>query len=312
MAITSKLSTSDSKLLFMKLGVSSITSISLVQTLTISQSIGGVPDNKTSKLGLVISKFFNMTLGGSGTNILQNTLILSQQVVPLRIRFFSRSQSLTISQSNSETLVHTANSPLTLAQAIVLDVQRNLNTTTHLTFNQSAIAQIVFNRTLSNALVFKNEHQIPNGTGGFIDVSNLLYTKGGSFCCGFGPISTTVFVAPTRSIVLPNPEFNDTQALVAGVKIIRTITGGTYSYAKNSSNRKLKYKFHITQRKAFEVRQFLLDFLATRVMLYNWQGEIWSGFFLSDPAEIVSILHGDACIGDLYEVELDFQGIRIN
>ena len=296
--------------------VSSVNNInkSISQVLTVSQLLGGIPDNRTSKLGLTKSKFLNFILAGANSNELQNILSISQSVVPLRIRFQSKSQSLTLTQSVTESLIHNATTALTINQTVSVEVQRFSTLSSTLAITHSVVANVNFNIDVSNTLVFGNTHQIPDGTGHFINVPNLLFARGGSAgnpCCITGT-ATTVFVTPTRSITLPNPEFGDGQSLVAAVKIIRTITGGTYSYVKKSANRKLKYKFQVTQRKAFELRQFLLDFIATRLMLYTWKAEIWSGFILTDPSEIISIMHGDPCIGDLFECEIDFQGIKVN
>lgn len=287
----------------------------LSNSLTITQSLAYqyAPHLELSTQNLTIAQ--TLAENAIRPRTVSQSLVVAQTVTKSKIITKTLSQSLAISQNALNSRDTTAHQSLTVAQVVAVAVFRNNPIPTQsLHITQSVHVQLILNRSVTSNLVLLHEHQVPNGQGGFITIPNLLYAKGGpgdNACC---PISggTTYFQAPSRAIILPNPEFGDGEANVGAVKIIRTITGGTFSYVKKSVNRKLKYKFHITQKKAFELRQFLLDFMATRLMMTNWKGEMWNGYFLSDPAEITSITRGEPCIGDLYEVELDFQGIRIN
>ncbi len=284
-------------------------------SLTITQSVDAVLDPHLELTLQTLTITQAAVAQAIRPRTISQPLTIAQVIDKTKIITRSVTQSLAIAQTTASPVNTATHTSLTLAQVIAVVILRNNPIATQsLHITQSVNVNLILTRSLTSTLVFLNYHEVPNGQGGFISIPNLLYSKGGpsdNACC---PVSggSTFFQAPSRAIVLPNPEFGDGESNVAAVKIIRTITGGTFSYVKKSVNRKLKYKFHINQRKAFELRQFLLDFMATRLTMTNWKGEMWNGYFLSDPAEITSIGRGDTCIGDLYEVELDFQGIRIN
>ncbi len=257
---------------------------------------------------VAVAAIFNRTI--------TQPVTLVQTVVPLKIITQSVTSTLGIYQTALGGPLRNAHNELVLDQVVVHEAIRSpVVATQALHVTQSVGLQMILNRGLVSTLAFKNEHPIADGAGSFIQVPNLILTKGGSAlnneCCPISRVST-LFQSSTRAIVLPNPELNDGEGLVAAVSIKRTITGMTYSYVKKSANRKLKYKFLINQRKAYELRQFLLDFLGNRITHTNWKGEMWSGFILTDPAEITSNARGGVCTGDLYEIDLEYQGVRVN
>lgn len=244
---------------------------------------------------------------------ISQTVSLIQSVTKLKIKSFQASNTLTILQSVLGGPLRRLSNTLVPTQTVVQQTYRNKSLHQTLAITQSVGLQLILNRSLTSTLVFKNEHPIPDGSGGIVEVPNLIYTKGGRTfeCCPTSSL-TTVFQSGSRTIVLPNPELNDAESLIAAVAIKRTITGDTYSYVKKSANRKLKYKFIINQRKAYELRRFLLDHLGDRITLNTFKGEIWSGYLLTDPAEITSNASGGVCTGDWYEINLEFQGVKVN
>lgn len=283
--------------------------------LTITQDVAiqldphfdGASQGLTATQTVVVGAVFNRNIS--------QPLTLVQAVTSLKIKPVSASNTLIIGQLLEGGLVRKAFNTLTVSQSVVKETFRNKSVNQSLAITQSVGLQMILNRSLVSTLVFKDEHPIPNGAGGVIQVPNLIHTRGGSTlnnCSCTVPSATTVFQSSTRAIVLPNPEYNDSEGLVAAVSIQKTITGQTYSYVKKSANRKLKYKFIISQRKAYELRRFLLDFLGERLTMTNWKGEIYTGYFLTDPAEITSSSRGGICTGDLYQIDLEFQGVRVN
>jgi hypothetical protein len=242
------------------------------------------------------------------------SLTIHQTVTSVKQLDRSVTQHFTIAQTATAQKRTALEQSLTLSQSVVVAVQRGRIVTQSLVLTQSVHAQITFNRSLTNTLVFSNEHQIPDGTGGFIILPNLIYTKGfvGSDVCCPGVGKATTIVGAFSTIVLPNPELGDAEAPVSAIKIIRTITGDVYTYARKNRSRKLKYKFIITRKKAFELRVFLLQNLTKRVNLTNWKGEMWNVNFLTDPIDLIADKHCEPPCGEWYTVELDFEGIRIN
>lgn len=295
--------------------VAEVQTTGLRNTLMITQSPAYQYDPHFDQGSQLVVSTQTVTVAAIFNRTSTQTLSIIQSVNRLKIISRDVTSTLGIYQTAVGGPLRTTSNSLTLSQAIVEDTFRNKTIQNSLHVTHSVGLQMVLNRSLVSTLVFLNEHPIPDGSGGLIYVPNLLLTRSGSIlnniCC---PPSgaTTVFQSSSRAIILPNPEYNDTESLVGAISIQRTITGGTFSYVKKSNNRKLKYKFLIGQRKAYETRKFLLDFLGERLTLNNFKGEIWSGYLLTDPAEIISTMRGDPCIGDLYSIDLEFQGVRLN
>jgi len=270
----------------------------------------------TATQTVAVAAIFNRTVS--------QTVTIAQTVSYLKIIEQSASNLLLVSQLVVGGPLRNASNTLSgLDHDVVVDVQRNKSVSQTLAVTQSVGLTMILNRSLTSTMVFTEEHPKADGAGGIIQVPNVIVTFGGSKptttsgptpdieCCPI-PSGSTVYQSATRAIVLPNPEYSDSEGNVAAVSIKRTICGDTYSYVKKSANRKLKYKFVINQRKAYELRRFLLDFLGDRIQMTNWKGEMWTGFLLTDPAEITSTSRGGICNGDLYEVELEYQGVRVN
>lgn len=295
--------------------VSEVKTTGFVNTLTITQDADYQYDPHLDQRNQLVTITQNAIYLAIFTRTIQQPLVLIQTASPSKIITRTVSSILGIGQSVLGGPVRKASNTLTLTHSVNVAVFRNKSIQNILQITHSVNLQMTLTRSLTSTLVFLKEHQIPNGSGGFINVPNLILTRGGSALTNcICPVSsaTTVFQSQSRAIILPNPEFNDSENLVGAVNIKRTITGGTFSYVKKSSNRKLKYKFLINQRKASELRKFLLDFLGDRITMTNFKGEMWSGYLLSDPAEITSNMRGGECTGDLFEIDLEYQGVRIN
>ncbi len=284
--------------------------------LTITQDVAVQYDPHLDQRFQTLVPAQTVTIAAIFNRSLEQTVTLAHSVAYLKIIEVSASNTLTVLQSLVGGPLRNAHNELDdLDQEVVRDVYRNKSLNQTLAVTQSVGLQMILNRSLTSTLLFKDEHPVPDGAGGIIQVPNVIVTQGGKTteieCCPI-PSRSIVYQSASRSIVMSNPEFNDTEGLVAAVSIKRTITGCTYSYVKKSANRKLKYKFVINQKKAFELRRFLLDFLGDRIQLTNFHGEIWTGYILTDPAEITSSSRGGICNGDLYQIELEFQGVKVN
>jgi len=297
--------------------------------LTITQDVAVQYDPHLDQQFHVLVPAQTVTIAAIFNRSIEHTVALAQSVGYLKIVEISVANNLTVLQSVIGGPLRNASNVLAdLDHDVDVDVQRNKSVSQSLAVTQSVGLAMILNRSLVSELEFKQEHQKADGAGGFIQVPNVIVTQGGSTpipgtpdglpgpapdieCCPI-PSGSTVYQSATRAIVLPNPEYSDSEGNVAAVSIKRTITGQTYSYVKKSANRKLKYKFTINQRKAYELRRFLLDFLGDRINMTNWKGEMWTGFLLTDPAEIISTSRGGICNGDMYEVELEYQGVRVN
>ncbi len=296
-------------------------SVDAVQTtgvgnvLTITQDLVFQYDPHYDQGSQLVVPTQSVTVFAEFNRTLTQSLTLIQSAIYQKIISLSVTSTLSVSQTILGGVVRIAFNTLDdLDQTVLQQTYRNKSLSQSIAITHSVGLQMILNRSMISTLVFKEEHPIPDGAGSIIQIPNLIFTKGGSSfneCCPVAS-ATTVLQSATRTIVLPNPEYNDAENLIAAVSIKRTITGMTYSYVKKSTNRKLKYKFLINQRKAYELRRFLLDFLGNRITMTNWEGEMWSGFILSDPSEITSSSRGGVCTGDLYEYNFEYQGVRVN
>jgi hypothetical protein len=155
---------------------------------------------------------------------------------------------------------------------------------------------------LTSPLVFANGYYKPNGSGGTIFIPAALPVKVTAYC---------TLQIPGLAITLPTPLLGDSEGSLGSVDLKRTMNGGTFTYVKRSASRELKYKFEISRQKAYEMRNFVQNALSTKVLLTNWKGELWYGNIMNNPFELTAESRAGPC-GENYQIDLDFQGVRMN
>ena len=103
--------------------------------------------------------------------------------------------------------------------------------------------------------------------------------------------------------VLPNPEFNDTEALTVEVSTKRTITGAVFTYVKTkNARRKLLFRLRLDRLKALELRAFIQSYYKSDILITDHNGVLWVGKFSSNPFEIES--------NNRDSIQLEFEAIK--
>jgi hypothetical protein len=86
--------------------------------------------------------------------------------------------------------------------------------------------------------------------------------------------------------ILPDPQFNDSEAKQRGVTIKRAMDGTCYTHVQTMDGRyKLTYQIAMSRMKALELRAFVTAYFSSQIRLTNHKGEIWRVWFLSNPFE---------------------------
>jgi hypothetical protein len=116
----------------------------------------------------------------------------------------------------------------------------------------------------------------------------------------------------TTTSVFPSPQFGDGETPKHGVTVMQSMNGTLYSFVKSNARSQLQYSLTLSRMKALELRAFILSYYRAKVRLTNHKGEVWDGYFTSNPFEFStdgkSSLPGDA----VQTITIDFEGERIS
>lgn len=235
-----------------------------------------------------------------------STVTFVQTVSVLRVRFFSASNSVGFSNIAIPVKIAVVTNSVTFASTVAVLVIRNRSITSQLTFNQTLTMNAVRPRSLNSALVFNpgQGFQKDDGSGGFVFVpwAQVIQVEP-DFC---------TLRIPGLAINLPLPELGDSEGALGKMVMKRTLSGGTYTYARRNKSRELKYKFAVSRVKAYEMRNFVSNALSRKIYLTNWKGEVWYGNITNNPLELTAQKTIGDCNGEGYEFDLSFQGVRVN
>lgn len=110
-----------------------------------------------------------------------------------------------------------------------------------------------------------------------------------------------------RAIVLPSPEFSDSQSSMIELKRQMGLDGTTYTYVRNKNRRKLKFNLQLPILKAKELQDFLILYSAHYMRLRTHDDEVWKVQLTNEPLDFETVIGGD-----YYKVELEFQGVRVH
>ncbi len=113
--------------------------------------------------------------------------------------------------------------------------------------------------------------------------------------------------------VLPNPQFNDTQARKVELQIMRSMNGTRYTYVKSNDRQALSFTFLLTRKKALELRAFLVSYYRAKVQLTDHEGAIWEGYFTNNPFEFSTAGRANGWPGGEYcEITLQLEAEQVN
>ncbi len=104
---------------------------------------------------------------------------------------------------------------------------------------------------------------------------------------------------------LPNPSWDDSEALTVSVSEQRSISGLLYTYVKTKNlRRKLLFEFELNRMKALELRAFIKSYYRSKIQLSDHTGAIWVGYFTSNPFEFDTPSRGNR-----QTIQLEFEGV---
>ena len=108
------------------------------------------------------------------------------------------------------------------------------------------------------------------------------------------------------AIVLPNPEFGDSEADLNEVKIERSMVAGVYTYIQTKRQKLLTYNFRLHRSKYHELEAFYENTIAQPIQMTNWKNETWIGYIINDDLDNTEKRKYDN------EVTLQFEGIKVS
>lgn len=197
---------------------------------------------------------------------------------------------------------------LTLTQTAVGTKLVNATAASSLTFTQSLSVSRDIVREIAHTLTFLNSFEKYTGIAGrpTVTVPNVQVVKVDSNC-------TVILQNGSLVIVLPCPEFNDSEGGTGTINIKRTMAGSKRVYQKKSPTSRLNYQFVIDRKKAIELRNFILNSNTAFLNMQNWKGELWAVQMTNSPftfGEDAAWLGSPG--GNRSSITLEFEGVRLN
>lgn len=108
--------------------------------------------------------------------------------------------------------------------------------------------------------------------------------------------------------VFPSPKFGDGEAPRLSIDVKQSMNGTTYSYVKSSARSRLQYTLTLSRMKALELRDFIQAYYRAKVQLTNHKGEVWDGYFVSNPFEFNTDGKSSQPGGANQAITIDFDG----
>ncbi len=238
------------------------------------------------------------------------TFVMFQSATCVKVHNEEITQTLVMTQEANafRALSHT----LVIAQTVAVTKVHNRTVTQTLTINQSADRNMVINRTVEQTLVFYPDliKKVPiigsiNGGG----VTQFEYNASPATAYLVPAECLVILSVATQVVVLPCPQFGDSQAYMGSIDLKRTMTGDTFTYVRKSRLEKLQYSFHVGSRKAYEMKQFLLNHSHELMTMMNWKGETWLVMITNNPVEFVNTGRWQNK-GERVEFTLEFEGVK--
>ena len=120
------------------------------------------------------------------------------------------------------------------------------------------------------------------------------------------------------NIVLPNPQFGDSEATTGELNIIRSVNGKRRTYVKSKGGRrKLNWSFRLTRNKSLELLEFMRSYHGDTIFIEDHNGRLWQGNIVTNPFEMSGASRGapelqDWPVGETWTSEFEFEGFRID
>lgn len=300
-------------------------------TLVFTQTATGITLNQTVIQNLVFTQ--SPTAQRVITANATNFLVLRQKLQ--KVIQANATNALTFTEDVTQPLERTGYNTLVFTQTLTLQKILNRNIEQELIFTETASRTMAYVRTASNTLIFNPFYlkdtpipglQIPIYPAQYsikraaLPITFEVYNPSPSLS---GPIpfarvnktlnigGTVVLQTDDSVIVLPTPDFGDTQNNSDELINRRSMTGVLYTYVRSTPFRKLHYTFKLGRPKSLELRRFVLLNSAKPIQLTNWKDEIWVVKLLTNPVKLDPKSRWDNCDNERVDTTLEFEGVRI-
>jgi hypothetical protein len=111
--------------------------------------------------------------------------------------------------------------------------------------------------------------------------------------------------------ILPDPQSNDSEALLHRVDTKRAMDGTKYTYVNQVDRRRLTYEFRLTRMKALELRAFIQSYFDSEIKLTNHKDEVWHLKFVNNPFEFSTAGRAAGSPGgEIQSIQLQFEGVK--
>lgn len=230
------------------------------------------------------------------------TLTLTQQAVYSII--YTRSVSHTLTMTQQAVAFRECRNTLVMSQTVVCVKSKHLTVSQTLNLTQTLHRNIIVGRVLTDTLVFLEGQPKDSGIG--VDLTSP------SAVATLVPRSCLVIIGvPEQTVILPCPQFGDSEAYQGQVNVKRTMTGDTFTYVRKGRVEKLQYTFHVGTHKAYEMQKYLLSHAAKLHTVYNWKGEVWKVYITNNPVEFVAAERWQNK-GERHEFTLELEGVKVS
>lgn len=88
---------------------------------------------------------------------------------------------------------------------------------------------------------------------------------------------------PKVTIILPNPQFEDTRASESTVQVKRTMTGRVITYVQSSDRYTLRLPFTLSRMKSLELEAFIKAYQSARWQVSLYDGSVWDAQLVGQP-----------------------------
>jgi len=118
-------------------------------------------------------------------------------------------------------------------------------------------------------------------------------------------MSVTI-VYDTDTLILPNPNYGNSETHNLQTKFQMAMSGKMYSYIKTPVTKKLFMIFTaLTSTNINEIKTFIKDNIYQTVILTDWDNVDWTGKILSNPLETIKPNRG------FFSMILEFEGQKV-
>ena len=122
-------------------------------------------------------------------------------------------------------------------------------------------------------------------------------------------------VGPITSLILPNPDFGNTESQDISVDFKLSMNGTRYTYVKSSDRKLLTFTWsNLGRGKLIELQEFYKLYAGDHILLTDYREEIWDAIFNTSPLDFSIDTKSSNFGGPRPEsgtITLEFLGVKI-